>query len=208
MAARRAGAGASPRRSPTQPRATVTVDAMLTAVELVLEKHGPAGLTTNRVAEIAGVSVGSLYQYFPNKEAMVSTVLERYVGRFIGPCREVVAGSHAYPTDVVVNQVAAALVSGYTALRPIHRWLIELRSAAAFQDRFHRALDVLVEEIATALAKRTDVRVANPHATAFVLVHGVTGIVEAAGARSAEVDVMAIGAEAARMIRTLLAASQ
>jgi AcrR family transcriptional regulator len=54
------------------------VDSILDAAARVLRKHGYEEATTNRVAEVAGVSVGSLYQYFPNKEALVHALIERH----------------------------------------------------------------------------------------------------------------------------------
>ena len=66
------------RKRPRQERARVTVDALLDATAQVLIKDGYDGLSTNRVAAVAGVSVGSLYQYFPSKEALVAALLDRY----------------------------------------------------------------------------------------------------------------------------------
>lgn len=61
----------SPRKLPKQARSTRLVDAILQAAVRVLERDGAAGFTTVRVAERAGVSVGSLYQYFPNKQSIL-----------------------------------------------------------------------------------------------------------------------------------------
>lgn len=61
----------APRRRPIQARSTALVDAILRAAIRVLEREGAPGFTTIRVAEVAGVSVGSLYQYFPNKHAIL-----------------------------------------------------------------------------------------------------------------------------------------
>ena len=59
-------------------RAQATVDAILAAAAQILVKHGYEGTNTNRIAEAAGVSVGSLYQYFPNKESIVVALMERH----------------------------------------------------------------------------------------------------------------------------------
>ncbi|MDG1484676.1 MAG: TetR/AcrR family transcriptional regulator [Myxococcota bacterium] len=64
-----------PRKIPRQPRSRETVRAMLDATARILVRGEP--LTTNRVAEVAGVSIGSLYQYFPGKEALVAALVER-----------------------------------------------------------------------------------------------------------------------------------
>ena len=69
----------APRRVPRQRRSREIVEAIVAAGRLVLQEHGPEGLTTNRIAERAGVSVGSLYRYFPNKAAVLAAVYERDV---------------------------------------------------------------------------------------------------------------------------------
>jgi AcrR family transcriptional regulator len=190
-----------PRKLPTQERAAATVDAILGAVERVLEKHGAAGLTTNRVAEVAGVSVGTLYQYYPNKEALVGAVIERYHQQTFALCRAALAAGDGVPLGTLIDRVAEALAAAYRVQRPIHRWLIDLRSAAAYQERFRAVLDQFVDEIAAFLAARPDVRFPDPRAAAFVLVHGIEGIIAAAGTRSAVLDVPALTREGARMVR-------
>jgi AcrR family transcriptional regulator len=67
------------RKQPKQERAQETVAVILDATAQVLIKAGFESLTTNRVAELAGVSIGSLYQYFPNKMALVSALIERHL---------------------------------------------------------------------------------------------------------------------------------
>ena len=67
----------SPRKQPVQPRAQATVEAILSAAAGILERDGPARLTTNAVAAQAGVSIGSLYQYFPNKQALTAALIAR-----------------------------------------------------------------------------------------------------------------------------------
>lgn len=70
----------SPRKQPVQARAQATVEAILAAAAGILEREGPARLTTNAVAAQAGVSIGSLYQYFPNKQALTAALIERSAG--------------------------------------------------------------------------------------------------------------------------------
>ena len=66
------------RRRPQQGRALEKVGLMLEAATRILDKQGLAGLTTNRVAEVAGVSIGSLYQYFPDKRGLVEAIRQRH----------------------------------------------------------------------------------------------------------------------------------
>lgn len=67
-----------PRKSPRQDRARATVDAIVQATAYILRKRGYAQLTTNAIAEKAGVNIASLYQYFPNKEAILAELLRRH----------------------------------------------------------------------------------------------------------------------------------
>jgi AcrR family transcriptional regulator len=71
-----------PRKKPTQPRSKQTVAALLEAAAQVLERDGLEGFNTNAVAERAGVSIGSLYQYFPGKDALTLALMRRESERF------------------------------------------------------------------------------------------------------------------------------
>lgn len=68
----------APRKSPRQSRSQATVEAILEASARIFDEEGGAG-TTNRIAEVAGVSIGSLYQYFPDKAALLTALHERQV---------------------------------------------------------------------------------------------------------------------------------
>ncbi|MDL4817814.1 TetR/AcrR family transcriptional regulator [Actinomadura opuntiae] len=70
--------GLSPRRTPRQDRSRRMVERILDAATRVLSEHGYDGASTNRIARAAGISNGSLYQYFPNKDAIVITVIDRF----------------------------------------------------------------------------------------------------------------------------------
>src|SRR5262249_60315502 len=66
----------NPRKSASQERSRLTVDAILEATTRVLIKEGYDRASTNKIAAVAGVSIGSLYQYFPSKEALVAAVID------------------------------------------------------------------------------------------------------------------------------------
>jgi AcrR family transcriptional regulator len=68
----------SSRRTPRQARSKVTVRRILDAAASVLQERGYDGFTTNRIAEVAGLSPGSLYQYFPNKDAILNAMVAEY----------------------------------------------------------------------------------------------------------------------------------
>src|SRR3954452_9973154 len=68
-----------PRRKPSQERSHQTVEAILEAAAQVFERHGYAAGTTNRIAERAGISIGSLYQYFPGRDAILIAIVDRHI---------------------------------------------------------------------------------------------------------------------------------
>ena len=91
----------NPRKRPSQSRSRFTVGQIVEAAARVFEERGYAGATTNRIAERAGVSIGSLYQYFPNKEAILAVLLEQHtqeVANAVGAIRRHVAEE---PHDLV-----------------------------------------------------------------------------------------------------------
>jgi AcrR family transcriptional regulator len=74
---------AAPRKLPRQTRSKATVDAIVTAAARILVRDGYQGANVNTIAELAGVGVGSLYQYFPSKEAVVAAVIKRHSDQMI-----------------------------------------------------------------------------------------------------------------------------
>lgn len=88
------------RKEPVQDRAKVTSDAILEAAELIIVKEGYEKATTNYIAERAGVSIGSLYQYFPNKDAIISAVIEQEVSKVATGIRNVLRESMELPLEI------------------------------------------------------------------------------------------------------------
>lgn len=86
-----------PRKTPSQERAKATVDAILQAATYILIKDGWAGFTTNTVAERAGVNIASLYQYFPNKEALAAELQRRHIEKGRNASPDVIARLRSQP---------------------------------------------------------------------------------------------------------------
>src|SRR5262252_10957748 len=81
----------SPRKTPRQERSRATVEALLEATADILIREGYSKLTTNRIAERAGVNIASLYQYFPGKDAMVAELRRRHGADQRAALRQVLA---------------------------------------------------------------------------------------------------------------------
>jgi AcrR family transcriptional regulator len=173
----------APRRVPHTALGTATVDAILVAVEQILENHGIERLTTNHVAELAGVSIGSLYQYFPNKQSLLGALQDRYAEDTFTRVRAALHDTETEPIRTVIFRVGAAIHAARQSQRPIHRWLIDSRTAAGAWERYRRSLDQHVELIAEFLERRADVDVADPRLAAFVIVHASEGLTAAVSER-------------------------
>jgi AcrR family transcriptional regulator len=157
------------------------VAAILDAAAELLADGGSAALTTNRLAERAGVSIGSLYHYFPNKEAVVAKLAERMEER---AAKLLAERRRAMPErvdkDAVIRRLSTTLVSDELGAAATRRALltdVPLRwietAARARQARVHRLLGEL-------LAERENVREGDGELMSFVLAHAVRGIIEGA----------------------------
>src|SRR5690348_2552303 len=114
-----------PRRHATQERSRATVDALVEATARVLVKEGFGGTSTNRIAETAGVSVGSLYQYFPNKAALVATVIDRHNRQLMHVVRGALAEIAALPIETAVRRLVAVAIEAHRIDPTLHRVLAE-----------------------------------------------------------------------------------
>jgi len=102
-----------PRKSPVQARSTASVDAILKATVQVLLRVGKEKLTTTRVAGRAGVSVGTLYQYFPNKSVLLRAALRLHVEEILAEVDKVCVAQRGQP----VEQMAEALAVAFLAVK-------------------------------------------------------------------------------------------
>lgn len=99
-----------PRKTPTQARASVTVESICEATIQVLLRDGSERLTTTRVAERAGVSVGTLYQYFPNKQSLLFTVFEDHLEKIAQAVEEACARGQRQSQAEIIRQIVEAYV--------------------------------------------------------------------------------------------------
>jgi AcrR family transcriptional regulator len=98
------------RRQPTQRRAQETVGAILDAVIRLLKRGGVSAVTTNSVAETAGVSIGSVYQYFPNKQAIFIALHERHIHQVDQVLQRKISESEGETLDVLVASLLDGMI--------------------------------------------------------------------------------------------------
>jgi AcrR family transcriptional regulator len=161
----------SPRKEPRQERAKATVDAILLATARILVKDGYDRASTNRVADAAGVSVGSLYQYFPSKEALVLALIERHSSQML--CfleTQAAAGRPDAPLRDVVRNVVHAMVEAHRVDPKLHRVLMEqvprIGALKRLSELDDRALDLIRAYLE---ARRGEIRPKNIKMAAFLL---------------------------------------
>ncbi len=104
----------APRKTPVQNRSSATVHAIFEATIQVLLKVGYAKLTTTLVSERAGVSVGTLYQYFPHKDALLTAVIGQYIEAIGAHVRAACERHHGQPLQNMVSAIVGALVEAKT----------------------------------------------------------------------------------------------
>ncbi|WP_245328421.1 TetR family transcriptional regulator [Bradyrhizobium sp.] len=96
-----------------QARSRATVDALVEATARILVREGFEKASTNRIAEIAGVSVGSLYQYFPSKEALVAAVIDRHNEEIMGIVRAALTEVADLPIDKAVRRLVTVAIEAH-----------------------------------------------------------------------------------------------
>jgi AcrR family transcriptional regulator len=117
-----------PRRPPLQKRSRDTVRAILDAAARIFAARGYAGATTNHIAALAGVSIGSLYEYFPNKDALLVALLEEHLAAAEALLSRTAAEALAAPRGelrAVVERFVRAMVALHSYDPALHRVLFE-----------------------------------------------------------------------------------
>lgn len=114
-----------PRKTAVQERSRATVDSLVEATARILVKEGFDKASTNRIAEVAGVSVGSLYQYFPSKEALVVAVIERHQHKLMDTVRGELAQVLNEPLAKAMRRFVSIAVKTHRLDPQLHKVLAE-----------------------------------------------------------------------------------
>jgi AcrR family transcriptional regulator len=169
-----------PRKRPSQARSKATVEAILVAAAQVFRRQGYAGATTDRIAERAGVSVGSLYQYFPNKDAILVALTERHVDAGFALVRELLAEtlSDVPALEPLLRRFVVAMITLHEREPELHRVLFEEAPLpASLRRQLRERENELATEVAALLEVHPEVRMRDPRLTAYVLVQSVDALI-------------------------------
>ena len=141
-----------PRKTPTQARSTVTVKAISEATIQVLLSHGVERLTTTRVAERAGVSVGTLYQYYPNKRSLIFAVLENHLNNVAAKVEAASESARHKPLAEMIQEMVEAFVDAKMERADISVALYRISAdvggpalAKKVNQRLRKAVEVMLE---------------------------------------------------------------
>jgi len=129
----------SMRKEPRQARSRATVEVIVRAGARVLGDRGWAGFTTNEVAEVAGVSIGSVYQYFPDKLALVDAIRRRHLDDVLAVMRGL--GQDVQPLNQLVDELVHGMIAAHSIHPSLHRVLLDEVPADAGTRSAHRAFE-------------------------------------------------------------------
>ncbi len=169
------------RKSARQSRSKVTVDAILEAASRLFAQGGLEDVTTNRIAEVAGVSIGSLYQYFPSKQAILGELIDQHAQQTMTRVVAQLSALAAAPIEQWLRQMVSILLEADTIDSNLHRLLLdkvpEVGRTAMRQTEL-RQMTAAVHSILE--TRRDDLRPTNLQLAAFVVVQALEAVTNAA----------------------------
>jgi len=170
-----------PRKHASQERSRATVDALVEATARILVREGFDKASTNHIAEQAGVSVGSLYQYFPGKEALVVAVIERHNHEIMQIVRHALAEVALLPMERAVRKLVETAIKAHQMDPKLHRVLAEqiprtgkLENVEAFNRETYAMFKAYLE------SHRAEFRAVDLELAAFVCVTSIEALTHTA----------------------------
>jgi AcrR family transcriptional regulator len=171
----------SPRKYASQERSRATVDALVEATARVLVRDSFDRASTNRIAEEAGVGIGSLYQYFPSKEALVAAVIDRHQQELQHVVHGAAAEVATLPIEQAVRKLVTIAVEAHRVDPKLHRVLAEqiprtgrLKNKEVFNRENYTLFRTYLE------AHRSEIRAVDLELAAFVCVTSIEALTHTA----------------------------
>jgi AcrR family transcriptional regulator len=171
----------NPRKHASQARSRATVDALIEATARILVSDGFDKASTNRIAEAAGVSVGSLYQYFPSKEALVAAVIDRHNQDLMKVVRGALAEVAAEPIERAARKLVTAAIEAHRVDPGLHRVLAEQTPHVGVSENVGALSRETFELFKAYLARHSDeFRVVDLELAAFMCVTSIEALTHTA----------------------------
>jgi len=153
---------------------------LIEATARILVREGFEKASTNRIAQEAGVSIGSLYQYYPSKEALVAAVIDRHNQQRMQVVRDALAEVAALPVEKAVRRLVAIAIEAHRIDPKLHRVLTEqiprtgrLKNVETFSRETYALVQAYLE------AHRHELRAVDPELAAFVCATSIEALTHA-----------------------------
>jgi AcrR family transcriptional regulator len=167
------------RKAPVQSRSTATVEAVFEATIQVLLREGVDRLTTTRVAERAGVSVGTLYQYYPNKQSLLHAVLELHLEKVTFALERACLENHYRSLQTMITAVVEAFVDAKMERKEASVALYAIASKLGGETLMVKLRKRSIAALSAMLKTSPDVRIAQLDFTVLMLLSAMAGATRA-----------------------------
>ncbi len=164
------------RKAPVQSRSRQTVADILRATARIFVKEGFKRATTNRIAEVAGVSIGTLYQYFPSKEAIIRSLHAEHIAKLRAKMVPD-ASLEGQPLEVVLRSLVTAVIAAHAIDPPLHAQLMQAGASLGISptEALYEAALSLAKSLMSAYAP--SLRALDPEISPFIVVCAVDAII-------------------------------
>jgi AcrR family transcriptional regulator len=170
-----------PRKQATQARAQATVEVILKATARILVRDGYDRASTNKIAIAAGVSIGSLYQYFPSKEALVAALVDRHMGEMVELVRREIPILVTLPLRPAVERAVRMMVAAHSVDPKLHKVLVEQVPRVGRLEHVERVEREMIGLARVYLeAKREEISVTDLDLSAYIMVGMIESLTHAA----------------------------
>jgi AcrR family transcriptional regulator len=175
-----------PRKRPRQARSRVLFDALVEATQRVLGKEGVEAVTTARVAEVAGVSIGSLYQYFPSREALIAAVIDHKLEADIRELLPLIESLRHASLDAAIRGLVELTVRFYRDETPLYREMVAALATVEREAHVRKTIEGLDTVIVQVLAPHREQLRADLEQSAWVMRTAMLACVREAAAHRPE----------------------
>jgi AcrR family transcriptional regulator len=146
----------NPRKLPQQDRSRLTVEAILEATTHILTQEGYDKANTNRIAERAGISIGSLYQYFPNKESLMAALIEQHSNEIAQLMESKLKNLSDAPLEIAIPALIKAVIAAHAIDPCLHQVLSEEIPRSERSQQVHKADERIAELLRAYLTRWND----------------------------------------------------
>jgi AcrR family transcriptional regulator len=168
-------------RSPVQERSRNTVEVIIEAATRILHKYGAARLNTNLIAERAGASIGTLYQYFPNKQAILVTIARRQLQKDRASVMEAISDALSAPGSDLERIVIRKVIELYKERTQVRRVVMQNLIALGLDEEITKTMEYVVIMLCERLAPSMPdhLQPISP-ARVFIIANAVESVIRAA----------------------------